>query len=534
MLDSRYAMWMLWGPELTFFCNDAYLPTVGIRRDWVLGARSDKVWEEIWPDIEPRIAQVLTRGEATWDDRLQLFLERSGFSEETYHTFSYSPVYDDVSRIAGMLCVVTEVTQRVINERQLHLLRDLAARGSAGQSVAQACQRACEVLAQYPLDVAFAGLYLFDRAAGHAQRMAVSRALPAALLPSTLALSSSAPWPLAELVRSESTQLVTELNDGEVRVTAALWPDPVQRALLLPLKGSGSQPLGGFLLLGASPRRPFDESYRAFLELLGAQVAAGLAETQAYQAERERAEALAEIDRAKTEFFSNVSHEFRTPLTLLLGPLEAALAADTGDLPRHRDELQVAHRNAERLLRLVNTLLDFARIETGRIQAQYHAVDLAALTAELASVFRSTMERAGLRLSVSCESLPAQAWVDPDMWEKIVLNLLANAFKYTLKGAVQVQLRGTAEQIELTVSDTGIGIPREAQAHLFERFYRVPGATGRTHEGTGIGLSLVSELAKQHGGAIRVASEPGRGSAFTVRIPAGNAHLPPERLRSGA
>ena len=135
MLDSRYAMWMLWGTELTFFCNDAYLPTVGIKRDWVLGARSDKVWEEIWPDIGPRIARVLELGQATWDEGLLLFLERSGFLEETYHTFSYSPVYDDQNRIAGMLCVVTEVTERVIGERRLRVLRDLAARGGGVDGV---------------------------------------------------------------------------------------------------------------------------------------------------------------------------------------------------------------------------------------------------------------------------------------------------------------------------------------------------------------------------------------------------------------
>src|SRR5579862_4077711 len=150
MLTSRFAMWMAWGPELTFFCNDAYLPTVGLRRNWVMGARSDRVWEEIWPDIGPRIQQVLTRGEATWDEALQLFLERSGFPEETYHTFSYSPVYDDASRIAGMLCVVTEVTERVVGERRLRILRDLAARSVGATSVAEVCRGACEVLEQYP------------------------------------------------------------------------------------------------------------------------------------------------------------------------------------------------------------------------------------------------------------------------------------------------------------------------------------------------------------------------------------------------
>src|SRR5579872_2590032 len=160
LLDSRYAMWMLWGPELTFFCNDAYLPTVGIKRDWVLGARSDKVWEEIWPDIGPRIQRVLRDGQATWDEGLLLFLERSGFAEETYHTFSYSPVYDDDSRIAGMLCVVTEVTERIIGERRLRVLRDLAAGATGTETVQQACDRLMAVLAADPLDAAFACLYV--------------------------------------------------------------------------------------------------------------------------------------------------------------------------------------------------------------------------------------------------------------------------------------------------------------------------------------------------------------------------------------
>src|ERR1700742_232077 len=178
MLDSRYAMWMAWGPELTFFCNDAYLPTVGLRRDWVLGARSDEVWKEIWPDIGPRIEHVLASGEATWDEGLLLFLERSGFSEETYHTFSYSPVYDDQIRIAGMLCVVTEVTERVIGERRLRVLRDLAAQSSGIESVAGSCRRAIQVLAQYPNDLPFAALYLLDEQSAGARRVAVSRELP--------------------------------------------------------------------------------------------------------------------------------------------------------------------------------------------------------------------------------------------------------------------------------------------------------------------------------------------------------------------
>ncbi len=534
MLDSRYAMWMLWGPELTFFCNDAYLPTVGIKRNWVMGARSDRVWEEIWPDIGPRIQRVLSRGEATWDEALQLFLERSGFPEETYHTFSYSPVYDDDNRIAGMLCVVTEVTDRVIRERQLHLLRDLAVQPVTGETIAETCARVCTVLAQYPLDVAFAALYLLDTRTG-ATRAAVTRPLPEAAVPAYMPLHATpAPWPVLRLISSEKTQEEHELPSRGIAISSLPWPDLVQDALLLPLKGSATQPLTGFLLVGVSPRRALDDNYRAFLGLIATQIAAAIAEAQAYAFERRRAEELTEIDRAKTVFFSNVSHEFRTPLTLMLGPLEQALTLPPQELGGHRDDLEVAHRNALRLLRLVNTLLDFSRLEAGRMQASFAPVDLTALTRELASVFRSAIEHAGLRFVVSCERLPAQAWVDRDMWEKIVLNLLSNALKYTAAGEISVRLSGTSEAVELRVADTGAGIPAEAQPHLFERFYRVPGAQGRTHEGTGIGLSLVSELVQQHGGSIHVESTVGEGSVFSVRIPTGHAHLPQEHVERTA
>lgn len=254
--------------------------------------------------------------------------------------------------------------------------------------------------------------------------------------------------------------------------------------------------------------------------------------------EQRRAEALAELDRAKTVFFSNVSHELRTPLTLLLSPAADALA-DREELlpPRQRERLELIYHGGLRLYKLVNTLLDFSRIEAGRIQASYEPIDLAALTAELASTFRSAIERVGLRLVVDCPpltTLPQPAYVDREMWEKIVLNLLSNALKFTFAGAITVSLRSAGEQgshVELEVRDTGTGIPTAELPHLFERFHRVQGARARTQEGTGIGLALVWELARLHGGTVRVSSRMGVGSSFIVVIPTGCAHLPAERVR---
>jgi PAS domain S-box-containing protein len=530
MLDSRYAMWMLWGPELTFFCNDAYLPTVGIKGNWVLGSRSDKVWEEIWPDIGPRIAQVLKRGQATWDEGLLLFLERSGYPEETYHTFSYSPVYNDESQIAGMLCVVTEVTDRVIGERRLRVLRDLAARTVGVEDVEDSCRRLCEVLAQYPLDTPFAALYLIDGDRQRARCVARTGELPMQPLPLELGFTNS-PWPLAQLIDTEAAQELQGLAGHGIEIAAGPWPDLVQRALLLPLKGSGQERLAGFLIVGISPRRPLDEAYRSFLDLVAGQMATAIADAQAFDAQRRRAEALAEIDRAKTTFFSNVSHEFRTPLTLMLAPLEDTIADSR--LPRDlRERLRLAQRNSLRLLKLVNSLLDFSRIEAGRVQASYEPTDLAAFTRDLASTFRSAIERSGLRFEVECDDLDEPVYIDRDMWEKIVLNLLSNAFKFTFDGEIAVRLRRQGAHALLEIADTGVGVAAHEIPRLFERFHRVEGAHARTHEGSGIGLALVQELVKLLGATIEVSSVPAQGTVFIVRLPFGTAHLSADRINA--
>ena len=524
ILDSRYAMWMLWGPQLTFFCNDAYLPTVGIKRDWVLGARSDKVWEEIWPDIGPRINKVLRTGESTWDEGLLLFLGRSGFLEETYHTFSYSPLYDDRNQIAGMLCVVTEVTNRVIGERQLRLLRDLAARSIGVKTVKESLAASIDVLAQSPFDVPLAAVYL--SIGGSAHLVTATRTLTSGCIPISIDIAASeAPWPIAELYRTETAQLIDDLPALGIEWTAGAWPDLIRQALLLPIKGPGHDGLGGFVVIGPSPRRVLDDGYHSFLSLIAGQIAAGIADAQAYEAERARAEALAEINRAKSAFFSNVSHEFRTPLTLMLGPVEDVINSPATPAAV-REQLGIAQRNALRLLRLVNSLLDFSRIEAGRTQAVYQPTDLAALTRDLASTFRSAMERAGLIFRVECAPLQEPVYVDREMWEKVVLNLLSNAFKFTLQGEVLVRLRREKAECVLEVIDTGVGVAADSLPRLFERFYRVEGAQGRTHEGSGIGLALVQELVNLHRGSIEAQSTLGKGSTFTVRIPFGTAHLP--------
>ncbi|MGQ0465237.1 MAG: SpoIIE family protein phosphatase [Sporichthyaceae bacterium] len=241
-------------------------------------------------------------------------------------------------------------------------------------------------------------------------------------------------------------------------------------------------------------------------------------------------------EAAKAEFFANVIHELRTSLTLLLGPAGDALSDQLNPLTdRQRDRLLLVQRSGDRLLHLVNNLLDFSRLEADHVTANYEPVDLAALTTELVSMFRSAFDRAGVRLTLDVEPIDDVVYVDREMWTKIVCNLLSNALKFTFLGQVSVTLRPTdAHGITLVVADTGVGIAPEEQSLVFERFHRARPTRARTHEGTGIGLALVADLAVLHGGAASLSSTLGEGTTVTVRIATGTAHLPTDAVRESA
>jgi signal transduction histidine kinase len=529
LLTSRFAMWMSWGPELTFLYNDAYARmTLGKKHPWALGKPSREVWKEIWDDIGPRIRGVLETGEATWDEALLLFLERSGYREETYHTFSYSPLSGDDGRVAGHLCVVTEETDRVIGERRLKTLRSLA--GELNKTITEEDVVACiaRCLGENQKDLPFTLLYLFTEDGNEARlacQTGITERNPAA--PESIRLTEkNQPWPISDLLTGKDSIIVENLQERFESVPSGSWDKSPWRALLLPITSQGQDKPAGVIVAALNPFRPLDVSYAGFINLVAGQIAASIANARAYSAEKKRAEALAEIDRAKTAFFSNVSHEFRTPLTLMLGPLQDLLARSQTHLsPTAKEQLELVSRNGARLLRLVNTLLDFSRIEAGRVQAVYQATDLARFTSELAGVFRSATDKAGLRLVVDCSDLGEPVYVDRDMWEKVVLNLISNAFKFTFAGEIAVSVQRVGNTAELRVRDTGVGIPAEAMPKLFERFNRVPNMPSRTHEGSGIGLALVHELVKLHGGFIRTESTVGQGSTFFVSIPFGQSHL---------
>ena len=487
LLPSKAQIILFWGPEFTVLYNDAYRPVFGAKHPHALGRPGREAWSEIWTSVlHDLLAGVARTGEAFWGKDLLFELERYGFLEETYFDVSYDPVRGESGEVEGVYCIVTETTERVIGERRMALLKELAERNATARTEHDACRIAGDTLAAKPHDVTFALTYLDDELQG--------------------------------------------CTPGAEEQLAAARPELVKE---FPLSSSGAGVPAGRLVVGLNPRRPLDERYRAFLELVADQVGTALGNARAYEAERKRAEALAQLDRAKTVFFSNVSHEFRTPLTLILGPTEEALASPDGALTG--EALEIVHRNELRLLKLVNTLLDFSRIEAGRLDASYVPTDLAEFTADVASTFRSAFMRAGLEFVVDCPALSQPVYVDREMWEKIVLNLLSNALKFTLDGSVHLSLLERAGVVELGVRDTGVGIPDSEIGHVFERFHRVQGTRARTHEGSGIGLALVNELVRMHGGTLTVASRLDEGTTFTVTIPAGVTHLAGERVReSGA
>jgi PAS domain S-box-containing protein len=534
ILASRFPHILWWGPDYVQFYNDPYIPIPGCKHPQALGQPGSACWAEIWNVIGPLIDTPYNGGAATWDDDIALEMNRHGFVEETHFTIAYSPVPDDSAPngIGGVLATVHEITDKVLGERRTVILREIATHSSESRTVEKACESAARILDAHPLDVPFAMIYLLDKD-GRAARLAAASGIqshePIALPP--IDLDQSGGWPFREVKESRGPALI-EVTDHLFRdIPDGPWTDPPSQAAVLPIAGQGSAEVAGFLIGGISARLRFDDAYRGFYELLTSQIGTAIAGARSHEEERRRAEALAELDRAKIAFFNNVSHEFRTPLTLMLAPLEELLSRSHTDLsPSTKNQLEMVNRNGFRLLRLVNTLLDFSRVEAGRVEAAFEPTDLAAFTTDLAAVFRAAIERAGLRLEVDCPALPEPVFVDREMWERIVLNLLTNAFKFTFEGEIEVRLRADAGFAELQVRDTGVGVPAAEIGKLFERFHRIENSRSRTHEGTGIGLALVQELARLHGGSARVESIQGSGTTFFVSIPLGSAHLDPARV----
>jgi signal transduction histidine kinase/FixJ family two-component response regulator len=548
MLNSQHPMWIGWGEKACFLYNDAYIDILSLsKHPLALGMAASEVWSEIWDVCGPLADKVFRNGEASYMKDVRLFMNRGEFLEETFYSFSYSPIWDESGEVGGLFCPSTDVTPKNLNTRRLRILSDLAAESLVQKSTDGACASAATILAKSRDDIPFALLYLVEDANKTALlKLAVGLQKGNGLIsPLEINLKDShndaCLWPIAEVVRTAVTSVIS--LHGVAGFPLGPAEQVVGAAVVLPLVSRGQERPLGVMVAGVNPTRRLDPEYRSFYDLVAGHVATAIQNAQAAAEEKRRADGLAELDRAKTIFFSNVSHELRTPLTLILGPLEDEMR----ESPAPRERLELAHRNSLRLLKLVNTLLDFSRIEAGRVEASYEPTDLAAFTSELASVFRAGIEKVGLRLILDCLPLSEPVYIDREMWEKIVYNLLSNAFKFTARGEIEVRVfevqspaktdqssqrtsRLTKSHVCLSVRDTGIGISAAELSRIFERFHRTKTTWARSHEGTGIGLALVQELARLHGGHAGVESKEGVGTTFTVAIPMGMTHLPKDRI----
>lgn len=536
ILNADYPMFIWWGKEdLTMFNNDAYIPVLGKKHPLSLGSSARKEWAEIWDDIGEVVKEVF-EGKPFYAQDMRLLLGRKGFLEETYWTFSYSPIFIENGEVGGLFCACLEVTNTILGQRRLKVLSHISELPTDATDLPAIAKNSAAVMAENAFDIPWLALYLFSEKEerldltfqNHGNEM--GGLLPTSFLPKD---SEAGRFWLIEQILGNSEPVLLEGLPEKVPGFVQHCPDCPSRAMVLPLKKNEQGQHYGILICGISDQLIFDEEYNRFVNLAARQVATVLADVAVREEERKRIQMLQELDRAKTVFFNNISHEFRTPLTLMFSPLEEAIkAAESRQAPQPElDNLYLLHRNTRRLMKLVNNLLDFSRIEAGRMEAAFQPTNLAVFTADLASSFRAAVENAGLLLKVNAQALEEIVYVDRNMWEKIVLNLLSNAFKYTLEGSISVQVSSYEGHAVLTISDTGVGISEAELPHVFERFYRAQNKGGRTHEGSGIGLSLVKELVKMHGGDIGIESEVGEGTRITIKIPFGKKHLPDEQVK---
>ncbi|NIJ52966.1 ATP-binding protein [Dyadobacter arcticus] len=519
-LNSNFPIAIYWGKGLHLLYNDAWSPIPGNKHPASLGLTAKQVWPEIWEDLAPQFEKAF-KGEPGGSKDALLPMQRHGYTEECYFDFTFTPVYGEDGEVEGVFNAVIETTYRVINERRASLLKQLSICIATAHTCHNVYTLAVDFFKGYSKDIPFAFLYTIDQL-GEAEFLASTgnHASLGKLWKNQL--------PVDDLIASGALLHIPDLSQYLTDIPQGYWPEQPVEGVLVPLS-SNNGIVDAFIFCGISARLGYDEDYKDFYNSTAVAVMTVSQNIVSLQKERERSRSLAELDRLKTAFFTNISHEFRTPLTLLLGPVEEFLADPAMDQDV-KARMGPVYRNVLRMQKLVNTLLEFSRIEAGRIHATFRAIDISAFTTDLASTFRSAIEKAGLKLSIKSFPINDPVFVDTDMWEKIILNLISNAFKYTFEGGISLEIRQIGPRVYVSVTDTGTGIAEDQLDKLFDRFHRIENSVGRSQEGTGIGLALVKELVGIHKGSILVKSQPGQGSVFTIEMPTGKAHLPADHI----
>ncbi len=333
---------------------------------------------------------------------------------------------------------------------------------------------------------------------------------------------------LQEILRTEEPVVISDitLSAADIQGFDLPFKMPVRSLIVVPLLADG-QCIGSITLREGSKARRWLSSEVELAKSVASQAAIAVQQSRLYQKTREQAERLLELDKQKTEFFQNISHEFRTPITLIQGPLESAV--NTGEGLSHAQSI-IALRNSRRLLRLVNQLLDLQRLDAGRMQPSFRPCDIVEFVTQIVDSFRPYCEKKGLQVYTDLLNCPT-VYLDIEKFDKVIYNLLSNAMKFTPeRGTITIRLAATGNHCILQVKDSGIGILPQQIPYLFERFRQAEGSENRTYEGSGLGLSLVKELVELHGGNVTVDSVYGQGTTFTLKLLAGSSHLPTDQI----
>ncbi|GAB4462293.1 MAG: hypothetical protein OHK0037_12980 [Elainellaceae cyanobacterium] len=332
---------------------------------------------------------------------------------------------------------------------------------------------------------------------------------------------------LQRLLATQAPVVINDLSQHpELNVPDLPLRSPARALLVVPLLNDG-QIIGSISLRQMHQPRQWSADEIELAQAVAVQAAIAVQQSRLFQKTRQQAEQLLELDRQKTEFFQNVSHEFRTPLTLTIGPLESAVAQQQG---LSFEQSQIALRNSRRLLRLVNQLLDLQRLDAGRMQPSFRPCDLRDFASQIIDSFRPYCEKKQIHLITHLEPCPP-IYLDVEKFDKVLYNLLSNAMKFTPSGGtITVTVAPAGDHCQIRVQDTGIGIRADQIPHLFERFRQADGSASRSYEGSGLGLALVKELVEMHGGQVTVESVYGEGTCFIVWLQTGLTHLPSEQV----
>ncbi|TPX76123.1 hypothetical protein CcCBS67573_g02611 [Chytriomyces confervae] len=533
-LCSKIQAMLLWGPQFRIMAyNDTAISTFGDKHPFMIGKPYKQVFPDVWPFIEPRMHTIVQTGTPMYHEDRAYTFSRSGFHELTYYTASQNPVLGDSGRFEGVITFSFETTGKVLGHSRVTYLRDLGISLIASPDLTTFWIQLVEFLESHTNELAFAVVYRVSPETGVLIRMD-TESLSNQMLPKEVD-------PLQKLDDGED-------DDGLTRVVCEAWNSRQMMQLVPPeshilhrngtvlvmpvVASNGDAP--ALIVAGTRTTLPFDEKYFDFVNMIRHEVSMAYVNVQSLETAKARTDALVELDKVKTSFFMSMSHELRTPLGLIIGPVEDCLKDTDSKLTDNQSmQLELVRKNSVRLLKLVNSLLDVGRLNSGCMKAVFRLFDISEKTGQYLCMFQSIIEKGGLKYQMKIEAIDARlCYLDEEMWQKIVFNLLGNALKFTLSGHIKATLKlsDDGKFVHFIVEDTGVGIPHDQISRVFDQFHRVEFVGGRSFEGSGIGLNLVNDLVKLHGGSIGISSVVGQGTTMTVRIPTGHQHLPRDQV----